>query len=86
MLITKRIWKRSRKKNKLKKENGKNSNFEYYKLYTFPSFLLELCSWEDSELYCELNRARHMLQNHFAVASQDTDIEVGSIQAPILTN
>ena len=27
--ITKRIWKRRRKKNKSKKRNGRDSNFEY---------------------------------------------------------
>ena len=43
----KRIWKRSRKKNKPNKKNGKDSNFEYYKLEPPPSFSLELPSWED---------------------------------------
>ena len=73
---TKRIWKRKRKKNKLKKKNGEDSDFEYYKLETLPYFLLELRSWEDSESYCKVNRARHMPQNNFVVASQDTDIKV----------
>ena len=73
---TKRIWKRRRKKNKPKKKNGKDSNFEYYKLETFPSFSLEVRSWEDSGSYCEVNRARHMPQNHFVVEYQDTGIEV----------
>ena len=27
-------------------------------------------------MYCEVNRVRHMPQNNFVVASQDTDIEV----------
>ena len=74
--ITKRIWKRRRKKNKLNNNNGKDSNFQDYKLETFPSLSLEVSSWEDSESYCEVNFARHMPQNHFLVEYQDTDIEV----------
>ena len=54
----------------------KDSSFEYYKLETFSSFSLEVSSWEDSELYCEVNRARYRPQNHFMVTSQDTDIGV----------
>ena len=37
---------------------------------------MEVRSWEDSELYCEVNRARHIPQNHSVVAYQDTDLEV----------
>ena len=73
---TKRILKRRRKKNKLKKKNGKDSKFEYYKLETFSSFSLEVCSWEDSGSYCKVNHAGHMPQNNFMVVSQDTYLEV----------
>ena len=76
---TERIWRRRRKNNKSKKKNGKDSSFEYYKLETNPSFLMEVRSCKDSESHCEINNARHMPHNHFVVAP-------GTIQSPILPN
>ena len=58
----------------MEEKNGKDSKCDYNKLETFTSFLSRVRSLEDIESYFKVNRARHMPQNHFMVASQDTDL------------